>query len=687
MGNKRELDWDDGGENVQNDGAGKSITGKPYRIGRFDVFPNRHEIELNGQATKIEPRIMAVLNVLAGRPNEVVTRSELIDFVWNVEFGADESLTRAISVLRKIFREDGDTDYITTIPKRGYRLMETVLEGTDNRTQSPDTNVSAEKPKRIMWPALLVVAGLILGLFWIVNAGQNRPATEAPLTPDQIQRAAVNQSIAVLPFEAFSGEESDRYFGLGLAEELINQLAAIPDLSVTARTSSFSFVGSEADIVEIARKLSVAYILEGSVRRSGDRIRITAQLIDGGNGTHMWSQTFDEPYEDIFKIEDEIVSETSRILQAHLGVGIWKGRSSGEGVDPAAYQHFLEGLALWGLRMREDDTRGRALEKMKRAVELDPDFADAWAALGGFGVLSKGSPLARDIVQFNAMIENALLTALELDPDNANALSSLALKRLTSDMNLEDALHYHDRFEKVAPKQTGFYYHRAYFLEMLGDADGAEAAYNRAAELDPLNRSGLRSRASFLSTIGKHKEAMAFFNSCWDTQCLGEGFVAFASFAALMSKDPDEIERWKPRHAEFEAFINKLPPSRLPPVALVSTGIFAIEADEPDKTSEVSRLNDMFEKEIITDTMGMWAPTMAEVLSEDRFFEVLETAYGRGDFFGAANSTAPFYGQYNFPDWVLTHPRYHALWERPGLKEIAELRRENGAIYGLPIPP
>ena len=149
-----------------------------------------------------------------------------------------------------------------------------------------------------------------------------------------IEIADDERSIAVLPFVSLSNDDSDGYFGKGIAEELLNALAQFPDLRVAARTSAFSFEGKDIDLREIGEALGVAHVLEGSVRRSGERLRVTAQLIRASDGFHLWSEIFEREVTDIFVIQDEIVGELSRVLQFRLGVGVGAGRASGETTTP-----------------------------------------------------------------------------------------------------------------------------------------------------------------------------------------------------------------------------------------------------------------------------------------------------------------------------------------------------------------
>ena len=214
-----------------------------------------------------------------------------------------------------------------------------------------------------MWAALAAAALAIAAVVpWYLHEGRPRPAS-----------AAVDRSIAVLPFENFSADADQDHFADGLTEEILNSLARIPDLQVTARTSAFAFKGKAEDLKAVGRTLGVAHVLEGSVRRSGDQLRITAQLINADTGYHLWSQTYDRPLTDIFTIQDDIAHSVAGALQVTLGVGV--GREPGMTRNIEAYEAWLaaRGVTFTGLQsMRQH------IELLQQAVALDPAFAQPW---------------------------------------------------------------------------------------------------------------------------------------------------------------------------------------------------------------------------------------------------------------------------------------------------------------------
>ena len=224
----------------------------------------------------------------------------------------------------------------------------------------------------------------------------------------------LDKSIAVLPFVNMSDDAGNDYFSEGLSEELLNLLARIPELKVAARTSSFSFKDKDLEVTEIASRLKVAHVLEGSVRKQGNQLRITAQLIQADNGYHLWSETYDRQLDNVFQIQEDIAIAVVDALRITLLGEVPKTRRT----DPAAYQLFLEGQYL--KRQISQDSLNRAIEAFKRAVEIDPAYVPAWAELADTYFWGGGS----DELSFEertALADQAIQTAISTDPDYAFA--------------------------------------------------------------------------------------------------------------------------------------------------------------------------------------------------------------------------------------------------------------------------
>ena len=312
------------------------------------------------------------------------------------------------------------------------------------------------------------------------------------------------RSIAVLPFTDMSPEGDQEYLSDGIAEELLNLLVQIPDLQVAARTSSFSFKGKDVQIAEVASALHVAHVLEGSVRKSGNRVRITAQLIKADDGYHLWSQTFDRTLDDVFAIQDEI----SAAVVAALKVKLLGAAPKSVEVNPAAYAQYLQGRYFMQRRTRKDWEN--AVSAYRQALEIDPNYAAAWAGLSQVLAAQAGQSYI-ELHAGNQEARAAALKALELDPNLAEAHAALGVIQLTYDWDWVGAEASLQKALDLAPGNAEILAQMGLLQRYLGNMDASIELNQRALDLDPL------------ALIGYHQLGMAL---TWDQQ-LDEALVIF----------------------------------------------------------------------------------------------------------------------------------------------------------------
>jgi adenylate cyclase len=310
---------------------------------------------------------------------------------------------------------------------------------------------------------------------------------------------ALDQSIAVLPFVNMSADQENEYFSDGLSEELLNLLAKIPDLKVAARTSAFSFKGSNAGIEEIAGKLNVAHVLEGSVRKSGNDIRITAQLIKASDGFHLWSQTWDRELTDVFAIQDEIAAAVVDALKVKLLGELPHARVT----DPEAYSLYLQSKVA--SNNTSDEGFNLAVALLTQALAIDPEYAEAWVELGtvqtnqaGFGHV----PLEDGFARARASAERALT----IDPANARALSNIAWLAMYSDWNFVEAGALLQRALKLEPGSASILNAYAVLNGMFARRDSMISLYQEALVSDPLSMSVLGNLAGAYYTAQRLDE-------------------------------------------------------------------------------------------------------------------------------------------------------------------------------------
>ena len=670
---------------------------RAFKFGRLTAEPTRNLLTLGDERASLEPRVMDVLCALASEPGETVARSSLIDAVWGVEHGADESLTRAISVIRKVVKALGDDAvYIETIPRRGYRLCQPVdfIDAMPPVTPSIEardaSTIEVEKPASgndrhqglSMGAIALALSAVIFAT--LVLVALNREADVVDQITVRTEVDAPRHAIAVLPFEPFSDDPLDHRFSSGITEDLVNALSQIDALAVAARTSSFRFKSRDTDIQQIGESLGVGYLVDGTVRRREDAVRVTAQLIRSIDGVVVWSDVLEEKVSDAFELEDQIVRQISLALQLRLGVGKGEDRLPSPAIDPAAVNFYFEGFQNWGDRFTRSGAAEAARTAFRAATEIEPDFAKAWSALAQTGIAWSSSPLSRDKETFVATLEADIDRALALNPDDQALHGMLVYWHATSTIDLEKARFHLDRAEALAPNSIETLQAGATYHWVVGNGDLSLALLERIQRRDPLSDVSRLALALRRAMLGDHERAFEFLNACEATACLAEGFIPYASAAAIFSGDQAMKAKWSPIYDAFESALEQVPLSALPRVIELNGALYSTGFGQSDAADEQARVIAVLEEETITDHIGLWGPTFSAFLPEDVFFQALEQAHDRGDLLSSVYGFSPLYGTNPYPDWVLEHPRYHALWARPDLAALAEARRANGAETGLP---
>jgi len=367
-----------------------------------------------------------------------------------------------------------------------------LLEFTDWATGRFGLTESLETALVVTWAVLLPVA-VILAWRW---GKPSSPLNPGPAGPPR------HRSVAVLPFVNLSGRAEDEYLGDGLSEEVINALAKVPDLQVASRTSAFTYKGSSKDIRTIGGELNVGSVLEGSVQRSGDRIRVTTQLVSVADGYHLWSERFDREMEDVFAIEDEIAEQVARALHAILKSQAWQRRPRIQPSDIRAYEYYLRGQQFL-LQSRAKSLR-YAREMFARAIQVDPTYAPAWAGAAEAGAL---------IHMFYPTLEEELedadetsAEALRLAPElaEAHAARGLTLFLMHRPEEAEQAFQEALRLDPDL-YQARYYHGRACFQE--GRLEEAAAEFQAAALIREDYQAAFFAAQS-LEALGRTEEAM-----------------------------------------------------------------------------------------------------------------------------------------------------------------------------------
>lgn len=443
-----------------------------YDFGGFRLDPRRRLLSgADGELISLKPKVFDTLLYLVEHAGELVDKRALMQAIWGNVVVEENNLNKHISTLRHVLGEiPGENRFLVTVSGRGYRFVAAVREGSaeqigralDTPAVTPQSNPEATSeidakgrgapfeqpsPKRWQlrrdsidavvrapnafnrrWPfavaALMGFALIFLGIERYVSkddAADDVVTNETVETPSVVDPARPTNSIAVLPFVNLSSDPEQEYFSDGLSEELLSNLAQHTDLRVTARSSSFAFKGSDRSIQEIARALGVAHVLEGSVRRAGNRLRITAQLIDAADGYNLWSDTYNRELGDVFALQQEISAIVAESLSATLGVAR-RGPGLGGTEVFDAYDLSLVARAHCYRLTRDDNTR--CLDYIDQAIALDPGFASAWAAKSAAHVVANRLFPERSAAEQDAAVR-AALHAIELEPNLGLAHAAL----------------------------------------------------------------------------------------------------------------------------------------------------------------------------------------------------------------------------------------------------------------------
>jgi adenylate cyclase len=381
------------------------------------------------------------------------------------------------------------------------RLLDTT-PATDHETRE----IARERRSAWVRPVAVALAVLAGVVFWLWP--ENRPIAPTESVLEETASVAVEPvatSIAVLPFVNLSGDPENEYFSDGVAEEILNVLSDVESLRVAARTSAFSFKGQSVEIKEIAEALNVAHVLEGSVRRGGEQVRIQVQLIDAATGFRMWSESFDRSLEDIFAVQDEIAVAVAGALKVELALATPAPGTTTENLE--AYNALLRGRAL--ITYADEDTARTAIRYFKRAVELDPDYGAAYGALAlQYALISTMGPLTEVQSDWQA----AFTRALQINPDDVNALVAKAYYVTVTEWNWKEASELYARALKQGiPASASILYGTGY-LWALGRLPELWAAHEEALSTDPYNIDILWDYATYSTFDGEGEQALRL----WD---------------------------------------------------------------------------------------------------------------------------------------------------------------------------
>lgn len=352
---------------------------------------------------------------------------------------------------------------------------------------------------------------------------QEAPAPVAVAEPEEPVVILPN-SIAVLPFENLSADPTQAYFSDGLADELLNALTRVDGLNVASRTSSFAFRGDTRSVQQIARALRVAHVLEGSVRKAGDRLRVTAQLIDPVDGVNVWSESYDRDLVDIFLVQEEIANAIVAALTMELGASLAEVNMASGTANIDAYDLYLRGRELFIAR----ESLPTSWELLNQATRLDPDFARAWETLAAVHSVAT-SWLPGDGMDHDGLALEAARRALELDPDLSTPYAVIGMKHVRTGEGYTGAIARLDSAIENDNRNATAYLWRGIKLAELGYSDRALDDFEACMSLDPAYLNCQQWRATALLGMGRVQEAVAQFEATlkYNFHSASESFVSY----------------------------------------------------------------------------------------------------------------------------------------------------------------
>jgi len=494
------------------------------RFGLFEVDLEASELRRKGVRLKLQDQPLNLLKVLLEHPGVLITRDELRQRLWKpdtfVEF--DHSLNTAMMRLREVLGDSSENPrFIETVPRKGYRFIAPVhhvereataelvpvsfpvdahgsgptssassrlqiVPQTSGPDASPSAPVSPVPPVRQVsltraifagCAAVLLVVALIVAIVQLRGRLGYGNTEAGPIT-----------SIVVLPLENLSGDAEQDYFADGMTDELIASLARISSLRVISRTTAMEYKGTHESLEKIAHDLHADAVVEGTVLRSGNRVRITAELVQVSTDRHLWADTYESPVGDVLALQNQVAAAIVSQIRIKLTPQDRKQLAATQAINSEAFEDYLKGRYYWG--KRSEDSLGKAIQYFQAATEKDPHYALAYAGLADcYGILGAAIVGTIPTSEVAPKAEAAAIKAVELDPTLAETQTALATVQFNYDWNWPAAEAGFRRAIQLNPSYATAHQRYSLYLIAMGRTDESLAEMNRARSLDPLSLS------------------------------------------------------------------------------------------------------------------------------------------------------------------------------------------------------
>ena len=542
-----------------------------YEFGPFRLDAQKHRLLRNGDLVPLPSKALDALMVFVQHPNEMLEREALMRAVWADTFVEDANLTVAVSQLRKVLGQNGVAgEYIETVPRAGYRFVAEVREVheqpspliIEKRTLShtvieeelvPDTPHTEDNSQSILVRPVgqrltvpvshAATASLLAGAALLTVAlsaasyfGTSKPAPSSPAAAIRSLR-----SIAVLPPRSLSGE-TDESLSLGMADALIARLGSVGRLPVRPTSAVVRYLDSDQDPVNAGRALGVDAVLDGTLQRDAGGMRLTLRLINVANGLQLWSGHFDQASTDIFKMQDDVSQQVGEALFADLTANDKALLTRQLTANAEAYSLYLKGNYFWNKR---GDEAAKSLDYFRRAIEYDPNFAQAYAALAAVSsTVRNPSPEAQ------ALIEKAL----QLDNTLADAHATYGFIQMFQHWDWRSAEKELDRAIELDPNSVTAHHWKGIYLSLRGRLDEAKAEMRRALELDPLSLIVMADLGQLHYFAHEYDQAIDYCNRALVLDShFSVAYEYLFDIYRMKGMDQEALDAWiKRRHADHE---------------------------------------------------------------------------------------------------------------------------------------
>jgi TolB-like protein/DNA-binding winged helix-turn-helix (wHTH) protein len=481
---------------------------RDFSLGDLQIHPSVSETLRDGRSQHVEPRVMQVLVALAGAGGAVVSRDELIERCWDGRIVGEAAINRCISRLRALAdRGDGTRSFnVETIARVGYRLQ--AANGIMEGNVSPGTASGVPRLRRAALLAVGAVAIMAAAAAAVVsNYGAGSRAPEIPASSD------VQPSVAVLPLKNLSADADAGYFADAIQDEILTRLAKVGSLKVISRTSAAEAAKAPGTLADIARRLGVANVLEGSVQRVGDTVRVNVQLIRADTDAHLWAEDYDRQLDDVLSVENDIASSIATALAAKITPDESVALSVKPTTNAKAYDAYLHALVLY--RAQGDPAWDDALKALGQAVSIDPDFALAWAMIARMQATFyfwERDPAQRESAR------HALERATALAPDLAEVQLAHAQYKHYVELDYEGAARELETLHAKWPNNTEVLQSLAFVARRLGNWQEAITYLRQARTLDPLSRDNfgyITETLGFAHRLAEAAEVTAGMRAIW----------------------------------------------------------------------------------------------------------------------------------------------------------------------------